>query len=65
MKKSSLILAVIFLFSVCSSFQIVNAQEKSKEEKEKELQELIIEQKKHERPAENQEEPKRSFRNRK
>jgi hypothetical protein len=46
MKKSSLILAVIFLFSVCSSFQKVNAQEKSKEEKEKELQELIIEQKK-------------------
>jgi hypothetical protein len=46
MKKSSLILAVIFLFSVCFSFQKVNAQEKSKEEKEKELQELIIEQKK-------------------
>jgi len=46
MKKSSLILAVIFLFIVSSSFRKVNAQEKSKEEKEKELQELIIEQKK-------------------
>ena len=48
MKKSSLIFAVIFLVTVCTSFQRVNAQEKSKEEKEKELQmqEAIDEQKK-------------------
>ncbi len=45
MKKSSLILAIIFLISICS-FQRINAQEKSKAEKEKELQELINEQKK-------------------
>ncbi len=38
MKKSSLLLAVIFLLTVSTSFQRVNAQEKSKEEKEKELQ---------------------------
>jgi len=43
MKKSSLILAIIFLISMCS-FQRIEAQEKSKEEKE--LQELIDEQKK-------------------
>ena len=48
MKKSSLLLAVIFLFAVVTSFQKVNAQEKSKEEKEKELrmQEAIDAQKK-------------------
>ena len=46
MKKNSFISAVIFFLAVCSSFQVVNAQEKSKEEKDKELQELIIEQKK-------------------
>ncbi|MCJ7448484.1 MAG: hypothetical protein MUO72_12405 [Bacteroidales bacterium] len=46
MKKSSIILGIVFLFAVCFRFQGVNAQEKSKEEKEKELQELIIEQKK-------------------
>lgn len=45
MKKSSLILAIIFLISMCS-FQRIGAQEKSKEEKEKELQELIEVQKK-------------------
>ena len=45
MKKSSLILAIIFLISMCS-FQRIEAQEKSKEEKDKELQELIEEQKK-------------------
>jgi hypothetical protein len=45
MKKSSLILAIIFLISMCS-FQRIEAQEKSKEEKDKELQELIDEQKK-------------------
>ena len=46
MKKSSLISAVVFVLMLCLSFQMVNAQEKSKEEKEKELQDLIIEQKK-------------------
>jgi hypothetical protein len=48
MKKSSLILSMIFLLIVGTSFQRVNAQEKSKEEKEKELQiqEAIKEQKK-------------------
>jgi hypothetical protein len=45
MKKSSLILAIIFLISM-SSFQITVAQEKSKEEKDKELNGLIEEQKK-------------------
>jgi hypothetical protein len=45
MKKSSLILAIIFLISM-GPFQGINAQEKSKAEKEKELQELIDEQKK-------------------
>jgi ATPase subunit of ABC transporter with duplicated ATPase domains len=48
MKKSSLILVVVFLISVCASFQGVNAQEKTKEEKEKELklQQTIEQQKK-------------------
>jgi len=48
MKKSSLILAIVFLVSICSSFQVVNAQEKTKEEKEKELklQQVIEKQKK-------------------
>jgi hypothetical protein len=48
MKKSSLILAIIFLFSICFSFQQVNAQEKTKEqmEKEKQIQEEIDAQKK-------------------
>ena len=47
MKKSSLILAIIFLISICS-FQRIEAQDKSKEEKakEKELQEAIDAQKK-------------------
>jgi hypothetical protein len=44
MKKSSLILAIIFLISM-SSFQVV-AQEKTKEEKDKELSEAIDLQKK-------------------
>jgi type II secretory pathway pseudopilin PulG len=38
MKKSSLIVAMIFLLATGTSFQRVNAQDKSKEEKEKELQ---------------------------
>jgi hypothetical protein len=38
MKKRSLILAVVFLISAGTSFQGVKAQEKSKEEREKELQ---------------------------
>ncbi len=38
MKKSRLILAVVFLLVAGTSFQRVNAQEKSREEKEKELQ---------------------------
>jgi hypothetical protein len=48
MKKSSLILVIVFLVSVCASFQGVNAQEKTKEEKEKELklQQVIEQQKK-------------------
>ena len=46
MKKSSLISAVVFPLMLCLSFRPANAQEKSKEEKEKELQDLIIEQKK-------------------
>ncbi|MCX6330824.1 MAG: hypothetical protein NTZ85_15080 [Bacteroidia bacterium] len=48
MKKSSLILAIIFLFSICFSFQQANAQEKTKEqmEKEKQIQEEIDAQKK-------------------
>jgi hypothetical protein len=47
MKKNSLILAVIFLFSM-TSFQGINAQDKTKAEKEKELrmQEAIDSQKK-------------------
>jgi flagellar hook-basal body complex protein FliE len=45
MKKSSLILAIIFLFSMVF-YQGIIAQEKSKEEKEKELQETIEAQKK-------------------
>jgi hypothetical protein len=48
MKKSSLILVIIFLFSICFSFQQANAQEKTKEqtEKEKQIQEEIDAQKK-------------------
>jgi len=46
MKKRSYIIAAIMIFSVSYSFQGINGQEKSKEEKDKELQELIIEQKK-------------------
>lgn len=48
MKRSSLILAVIFLFSLCFSFQQLNAQENTKEQKEKEkqIQEEIDAQKK-------------------
>jgi hypothetical protein len=48
MKKSSLILAVIFLISMSFSFQSLNAQEKTKVQKEKELrmQEAIDAQKK-------------------
>jgi flagellar motor protein MotB len=48
MKKSSLILAIIFLFSICFSYQQANAQEKTKEqtEKEKQIQEEIDAQKK-------------------
>jgi hypothetical protein len=48
MKKSSLILAVIFLITMSFSFQNVIGQEKTKEEKEKELemQEAIDAQKK-------------------
>jgi hypothetical protein len=48
MKKRTLILAVIFLLTAGMSFQRVNAQDKTKEEKEKELQmqETIKEQKK-------------------
>jgi hypothetical protein len=45
MKKSSLILAIIFLISM-SSFQVTVAQEKNKEDKDKELNGLIEEQKK-------------------
>jgi hypothetical protein len=45
MKKSSLILAIIFLISM-SSFQVSLAQDKTKEEKDKELNGLIDEQKK-------------------
>jgi hypothetical protein len=45
MKKSSLILVIIFLFSL-GSFQRIEAQDKSKEEKEKQLQETIEAQKK-------------------
>jgi hypothetical protein len=44
MKKSSLILAIIFLISM-SSFQVVVAQEKNKGDKDKELNGLIEEQK--------------------
>ena len=48
MKKRTLILAVIFLLAAGISFQRVNAQDKTKEEKEKEfqMQEAIKEQKK-------------------
>jgi ATPase subunit of ABC transporter with duplicated ATPase domains len=48
MKKSSLILAMIFLIAIPACFQRIEAQEKSKEEREKELQmqEAINEQKK-------------------
>jgi hypothetical protein len=48
MKKKTLISALIFLVAICSSFQRIEAQEKTKEEKEKELQmqEAINEQKK-------------------
>jgi len=45
MKKSSLILAIIFLISM-SSFQVLVAQEKTKAEKERELSEAIDAQKK-------------------
>jgi hypothetical protein len=44
MKKCSLILVVSFLFAL-SSFQPVTAQEKTKAEKDKELNDLILEQK--------------------
>jgi hypothetical protein len=37
MKKKSLLLIIVFLISVGSSFQYINAQEKSKEEQEKEV----------------------------
>ncbi|MCX6333919.1 MAG: hypothetical protein NT092_06390 [Bacteroidia bacterium] len=60
MKKSSLILAIIFLFSICS-YQRVEAQDKNKEEKEKQMQEAIdaqkkalIEQKKAQEEAQNE-----------
>jgi len=46
MKKSSIITGIVFLFAISTAFQGVQAQEKTSEEKEKELQELIIEQKK-------------------
>jgi hypothetical protein len=48
MKKSSLVLSMIFLLIVGTSFQGINAQDKSREEKEKDLQiqEAIKEQKK-------------------
>jgi hypothetical protein len=48
MKKSSLIVAMVFLLASGTSFQRVDAQDKSKEEKEKELQikEAIDQQKK-------------------
>ena len=45
MKKSSLILAIIFLFTI-SSYQGAVAQDKNKEEKEKQVQEAIDAQKK-------------------
>jgi hypothetical protein len=45
MKKSSLILAIIFLISM-SSFQVIVAQERDKGDKDKELNGLIEEQKK-------------------
>jgi hypothetical protein len=45
MKKSSLILAILFLISM-SSFQVTFAQEKTKEDKDKELNEVIEAQKK-------------------
>jgi hypothetical protein len=45
MKKSSLILAIIFLISLCA-FQVTVAQEKTKEDKDKELNEVIEAQKK-------------------
>ena len=46
MKKRGIILAVVFLIAAGTSFRQVNAQEKSKAEKEKEMQEAINEQKK-------------------
>jgi hypothetical protein len=48
MKKSSLILAIIFIFSICFSFQQAKGQEKTKEqtEKEKQIQQEIDAQKK-------------------
>ncbi len=46
MKKRTLILAVIFLISLSSSFQRVEAQEKTKKEKELQMQEAIDSQKK-------------------
>jgi hypothetical protein len=46
MKKSSLILVIFFLISICAIQQPVRAQEKSKEDKDKELNDLILEQKK-------------------
>lgn len=45
MKKNGIIFGVVFLVSFCS-FQSAIAQEKSKEEKEREMQEAINEQKK-------------------
>jgi len=45
MKKSSLILAIIFLFAMCS-YQGAVAQDKNKEEKDKQVQEAIDAQKK-------------------
>jgi hypothetical protein len=45
MKRSSLIVAILFLISM-NSFQVVVAQEKNKEDKDKELNGLIEEQKK-------------------
>jgi len=46
MKKSSLIAAIIVIVTACTSYKVVYAQEKTENEKEKELQQLIDEQKK-------------------
>ena len=46
MKNRIIILAIFSLISVCLSSQMINAQEKTKEEKEKQIQEAIIQQKK-------------------